>query len=107
MSDPALEAAQRTSAAYCRGEIPAEPGCNTHTPGVDEIGEFAAREALRPIQTWFEWWHNYSDHGELPGYAWGELAKLIYATGELANDGTNRGTNCDGKMCADGCLHHG
>lgn len=23
------------------------------------------------------------------------------------NDGTNHGTNCDGKMCPDGCRHHG
>jgi len=23
------------------------------------------------------------------------------------NDGTNKGTNCDGKMCTDGCPHHG
>lgn len=48
--DPAIEAAQRTSAAYCRGEVPAEPECTNHEPGVNEIAEFAACEALKPIQ---------------------------------------------------------
>ncbi|WP_131725084.1 hypothetical protein [Mycobacteroides immunogenum] len=53
MSDPAEEAAKRTSEAYCRGQIPADPDSTTHSPGVDEIGEFAACEALRPICKWY------------------------------------------------------
>jgi hypothetical protein len=50
MTDPAIEAAQRTSHAFCRGEIPAEPCSNTNFPGVDEIAEFAAREMAKPIR---------------------------------------------------------
>ncbi len=66
MSDPAVQAAQRTSAAYCRGEVPAEPECTNHEPGVDEIAEFAAREMAKPIR---------GIHGNLSALARGESAE--------------------------------
>ncbi|WP_195167631.1 hypothetical protein [Mycobacteroides abscessus] len=54
MTDPAVEAARRTSEAFCQGRIPPAPYSNTHYPGVDEIAEFAAREALKPIREHIE-----------------------------------------------------
>lgn len=82
MSDPAIEAARR---AWENG--PDEVAKLRYTQGEDGVWspvamEAAAREALKPIREWFAWWQGSTE--PLAQQAWGELAKLIYSTEELA-----------------------
>lgn len=70
MSDPAIEAAQRAWDAMPTGDKSSRKA----------IGETAAREALKPIRTWFGWWNDYT---VLPEQAWSEIAPLIFTSVEL------------------------
>lgn len=74
MSDPAVEAAQRAWADEGWGPEPL-----SFSEGSLAIS--AAREALKPIRTWFEWWAQPSTTPT--EQAWGELARLLYSPEEL------------------------
>lgn len=69
MSDPAVDAAQRATAAD-GGFV------TTH-----DIA--AAREALKPVRAWFRWW-SHTHQASLPDYAWDHLAQALFSTEELA-----------------------
>ena len=107
MSDPAVEAAERALGH----PIPVKP-LPEFAP-YSTVAITAAREMAKPIR-------DLHKPVQIAGtdltvcragcydYWPCDTAKLIYTTEELGrNDGTNKGTNCDGKMCADGCPHHG
>lgn len=78
MSDPAIEAGQRAVDALDKEVSLTMDDWDL----LIDTSVASAREALKPIREWFEWW-NGVESDPPPPQAWGELAKLIYTTEEL------------------------